>query len=93
MKIKQIVSLGVSLLGVILIIYALHSMSRISEAKSEVGSLSKRISDSNIGKMVGGEMKNKASQYDTEVTVLLIGGIALAVAGGYCAYHFRKHRR
>ncbi|HSX37424.1 MAG TPA: hypothetical protein VLE95_01165 [Chlamydiales bacterium] len=93
MNVKQIVSLVVSLFGVILIIYALHSMGRISTAKSEVSSVSRRISDNTIGKIVGGEMQNQAGQYDTEVTVLLIGGIVLAVTGGYCAYRFRKRRR
>jgi LPXTG-motif cell wall-anchored protein len=90
MKNKQIISLVVSLLGVILIIYALHSMGRISHAKSEVSSVSRRISGSTIGRMVGGEMQNRASQYDTEVRILLIGGIILAAAGGYFAYRFRK---
>ena len=93
MNVKQIISLGVSLLGVILTIYALHAMGRISTAKGEVGSVTRHFSGSTFGKMAGGEMQKQAGQYDTEVTVLLIGGIVLAIGGGYCAYRFRKHSK
>jgi len=92
MNTKRISSLAVCCLGIVLIIYALYSMNRISEAKSTVQRISNRISSSTIGKMMGGEMHKKASQYDTEVTWMLISGIILTLAGGGGFYFYRKHR-
>jgi hypothetical protein len=90
MHIKRVVSLAVAVLGVILVIYALSSMRRISDAKGTVKSISSTISGSPVGKAVGSGLSHKASQYDTEVTVLLIVGIVLVVVGCGGVYHYRR---
>ncbi len=92
MNIKQKVGLVASLLGIFLIVFALQSRGRISEAKSTVHSVSSRISNSSIGKMASGQMERTVSQYDTKVMLCLIGGIILLVAGAGGAYYYRKHR-
>lgn len=93
MNYKQIISVVVSCIGIFLMIYAIHSMNRISEAKSSVHSIGSRISNSSFGKAVSGEMEKKASQYDVEVRLCLISGIVLMLGGGGAAFYFRKHRR
>ena len=86
------VSIAIAVLGIVMVIYAITSMSRISEAKGNVGSISRGISGSKVGRMVSGELSNRASAYDTEVMVLLIAGIVLVVVGGGGVYRYRKHR-
>jgi hypothetical protein len=89
---KKIVSLVVTLIGVFLIVYALYSSHRISNAKHEVNTVSKNISDSSIGKMMSKEMSNRVSQYDNEVMWCLIAGIVLIVAGGGSFFYLHKHK-
>ncbi|HEV7736243.1 MAG TPA: hypothetical protein VGO47_02580 [Chlamydiales bacterium] len=90
MRVKRIVSVVVAAIGVVVIIYAMSSMSRISEAKGNVRSINSAISGSSTGRMIGGGLSSKASQYDTEVMVLLIAGIVLTIGGCIGAYRFRK---
>ena len=92
MHIKRIVSLVVAALGVIMVIYAMSSMSRISEAKGNVRSINNAFSGSSAGRMVGSGLSNQASQYDTKVMVLLIAGIVFAVGGCVGAYRFKNRR-
>jgi len=92
MHVKRIVSVVVAAVGVVMIVYAMSSMSRISEAKGNVRSINSAISGNSAGRMIGGGLSGKASQYDTQVMVLLIAGIVLTVGGCIGAYHFRKRR-
>jgi hypothetical protein len=93
MNYKRIVGIAMLIIGAAAIIYSIHSMNRISEAKSEVHSLTSPFSGSSAGRTVGGMMGSEASQYDTKVMLLLIGGIILAVGGGSLALFCQKGRR
>lgn len=90
MNYKRIVGLVVLIIGIGLIAYALHSMKRISDAKSEIGTYTKPFAKNSIGKAVEDTLMKKASEYDTEVRWLLIGGITLVVVGGVVIIICRK---
>jgi drug/metabolite transporter (DMT)-like permease len=89
---KMITGLVVLALGVLATIYAVHSMNRISSAKSDVNALTSPFSGSGVGKAAGNVLKGEASKYDTKVTVLLVGGIVLIIIGGGLIIAARKKR-
>jgi hypothetical protein len=76
-----------------MIIFSIHSMNRISGAKSEIHSMMSPFSGSSAGKSTGNMLENKASQYDVPVMVILIGGIVLTVVGGSMALFGKKKKR
>ena len=88
MKVQKIVSLVVLLVGIAAIVYALYAKGRIASAKGDVSTATGLMPKNAMGEMVGGVMNSKASQYDTTVQYLFIGGIVLAIVGGlgliYC---------
>ena len=90
MNSKRIAGIVSLIVGVVLIFYSIHLMNRISGAKGEIHTLTSPFSGSSAGRMVGGAMEGKASQYDTTVRVLLISGIVLAVVGGGITLFCRK---
>lgn len=90
MKRKRIIGIVLFIIGVVLIIYSIHSMNRISAAKGEVNAFKSAFSGNSTGKALGNVMEGKASQYDTIVMVMLIGGIVLAVVGGGVVFMSRK---
>lgn len=89
-RFKYITGIVIAIIGVFLIVYSIHSMNRISEGKSQVHSLTSPFSGSSAGRMVGGALESRASQYDSTVLFLLISGIILTVAGTGAAIIFRK---
>jgi hypothetical protein len=94
MSSKRIASLIVLIVGIIVIIYAVHSMNRISGAKSEIHTMSEAFSGSSEGRQAGNWMKNKAGQYDVPVMILLVSGIVLTVVGaGVLILGKKKTRR
>lgn len=93
MSSKKITGIVVLIIGVVLIIFSVHSMNRIARAKGEIHTLTSPFSGSSGGRAAGEILGGKASQYDTTVTVLLIGGIALAVVGGGLILFGKKKRR
>ncbi len=90
MRSKRKIGFVLMIIGIILIIYSVHSMNRISRAKGEVHGLTSPFSGSSAGRAAGGMMENEASKYDTTVMLLLISGIGLAVVGGGMALFYRK---
>lgn len=93
MSTKRIVGFVLLIVGIIAIIYAVHSMNRISSAKSEIQTLASPFSGSSGGRAVGGMLEGKASQYDSTVRMLFIGGIILVVVGGGVVLFSRKRKR
>jgi len=93
MQTKQIVSIAVAALGLVMVIYAISSMMRISEAKGNVSSINKLFSGSSAGRMAGGQLTSMASQYDTKVRVLLIAGILVTAVGCGGLYYYRHRRK
>ena len=93
MSAKRITGLIVLIVGIILIIFSIHSMNRISGAKSGIHSITQPFSGSSSGKTVGTMLEAKVSQYDIPVLVILIGGIVLTVVGASVAAFGKKKRR
>lgn len=87
---KRLAGIVVAIIGIVLIIYSVYSMNRISEGKAEVHSLTGPFSGSASGRVVGEALGNRASQYDSTVLFLLISGIVLTAAGAGVVFVFRK---
>lgn len=90
MRSKRITGVVVTVIGILLIIYSIHSMNRISEGKSEVRSLTSPFSGNAGGRIVGEALEGRASQYDSTVLFLLISGIVLTAAGAGLVILSRK---
>lgn len=88
---KRLAPLIATLIGAVLIIFALYSMGRISRAKGTVHGIGSHISNSSFGRLVSGEMEREASQYDKTVKWCLISGIILLIGGG-TVYYYRRRR-
>jgi Protein of unknown function (DUF3185) len=93
MNYKRIVGVVVFVIGVALIIFAVHSMHRISSAKGTMHTMEGLIPKSQYEEMGSKEMGKEASQYDAEVMGMLIGGIILAVAGCGIAIFYGKGKK
>jgi hypothetical protein len=87
---KYIVGLVASLAGIAMIIYAVHSMSVISEAKAQVKNMSNQMSGNYVGKRMGTEMQAQAGAYDTQVKIGLYTGVALVIVGAGLIFIGRK---
>ena len=87
---KRIVGAVASLAGIVLIVYAIHSMSVISNAKSQVKNMSNQMSGNYVGKMMGTDMQARASAYDKPVQVGLYTGVALVIIGAGLIFLGRK---
>jgi hypothetical protein len=87
---KRIVGSIASLAGIALIIYAVHSMNVISNAKHLVKNMSNQMSGNYVGKMMSSDMEARASMYDTPVQVGLYTGVALVLLGAGLIFVGRK---
>ena len=96
MHLKRISGLILFIIGVILILFAIHAMHQIAEAKN----LSQNITDffehnpdwNPIIKFFGGKAQEKISTYDTPALLTLISGIVLTIIGAIMAIVNRKKR-
>lgn len=89
---KRIVGSIASLVGIALIVYAIHSMSVISNAKAQVKNMSNQMSGNYVGKMMSNDMEARASAYDTPVQIGLYTGVALVIVGAGLIFIGRKKR-
>ena len=89
MRSKRTLSIALMVIGAVLILYSFQAMNRISAAKSEVHSISGLFSGSPAGEAAGGFLSQQASQYDTTVRLLLIGGIVIAGFGAVLLFRKR----
>jgi len=87
---KKFIGIIVLLIGVVLIGFSIYAKGRIASAKGTVDTVTSPFSGNTAGKIIGGEAKKAASQYDTKVQMILIGGIVLAVIGGGMVLFCRK---
>lgn len=85
MNLKQILGLVASALGVFLIIYSIHSMQEITEAKNFVDGITNFFTHNPtwnpIVTFFGGKAQEKISKYDLPVLLMLISGIILVILG------------
>jgi hypothetical protein len=91
MNIKRLAYFAAIILGLIMVIYSLSAMRRISSAKGKASSMGSALSNSSVGRFMSGKLSEEASQYDTKVLMLLIAGSILVVVGCSGTYHYRKH--
>ena len=87
---KQWIGVCVAVVGILVTGFAVHAMSRINRAKKGVGFLTKPFSGNPTGKTVTSKLQDEVSQYDNEVRLLLVGGIALILVGCGAVYYLRK---
>jgi hypothetical protein len=82
MKKRRIIGLVTGIIGVALAVYAIYGMKRISNAKGTINEATSPFSGNKGGDFAHDQLMHKASEYDTTVMVMLIGGIVLIIAGG-----------
>ena len=85
---KQWSGVVLLILGVIGILYSVYLMHRISEVKKDLGALNLPFSGGLTGARVSIEEQMK--HYDSQVMILLMGGVTFAVIGGGLAFFCRK---
>ena len=85
---KQIVSLIVAALGLVLVIFAMHSSGRINSAQSEVD----LIPSTRGTGILKNSAESKIGGYRQQVQMVLIAGIVMIVAGCGGYYYYRKKR-
>ncbi|MBP9842245.1 MAG: hypothetical protein KBC64_07495 [Simkaniaceae bacterium] len=92
MNIKKTVGGIIFILGIVMAIYAIHSMGRISQAKGSINNLTGPFSDRQEGQFANKVLSHEASKYDTDVMILLVTGIIFIVIGGSVALISKKKR-
>ena len=90
MNTKKFVGLIVLLIGVVLVVFSIYAKGRISSAKGSISKATSPFGGTEGGKIAAREGNRMASQYDTKVQMILIGGIILAVVGGGMIFFGRK---
>jgi membrane protein DedA with SNARE-associated domain len=90
---KQIISIIVAILGVVLIIFAIHSQSRVDSAESNFNAVTAPFSSTPAGGMVRRSGESKIEGYNREIRWLMIAGVVIVVAGGIYWYTTRKKKR
>jgi hypothetical protein len=83
----------VCLIGIVMVILSIYGMSRIASVKGNVSTAEGFVPQSRYKSAGSKELAKQTGQYDTEVTVLLIAGILIAVGGCCVAIIGRKGKR
>lgn len=95
MNLKQIIGSLFFAVGVLLMIFSIHSMHKIAAAKS-LGQDVENFFTHNpsawngIIKFFGGKAQTEISKYDAPVLMLLISGIVLTISGAVVVIIYRK---
>lgn len=90
MNIKKMAGVCIFVLGIIMAIYAVHSMGRINHAKGSINQATGIFGDRKEAQFANKALTHEASQYDTDVMILLIAGIGFIVIGGGLALFSKK---
>ncbi len=95
---KQTLAVVAIVIGVILIVFATHGMHKVQEAKSSIDHFTDFFTnDAGIWNPVieffGGKAHEKASEYDSTLTILMIIGIAMIVSGGWGIFHYKNKKK
>jgi hypothetical protein len=94
MNYKRIGGAVACLAGIALIIYAVHTMNVVSDAKKEIKNMSSQMSRNYVGKKLSNDLQFQANAYDTQITIGLSLGVALVVVGaGFIFFHQKKKKR
>lgn len=91
LNVKQIFGAVIFLIGIAGVIYAIYNTHRLAEAKKDISGFSKFISGTagDIAEDIG---MSQTKKYDTQLTWLWIGSIALVIVGGGVVYFCRKKK-
>ena len=90
MKCKCWIGPIVCLIGIAVVLFAVHFMDRISSAKEDVGMMRKAMPKNGMSDHIGSSMQHHAGQYDSTVRHMLISGIVLICVGVGLAFILRK---
>jgi len=90
MKIKRITAYSAIILGIVLFVFAMYEKGRVSNAKANISSGTSMFSGNAVGNMVGGALQGQASQYDSTIKFMEMGGLVLILVGGGMLFFFRK---
>lgn len=82
MKGKKFIGLIVLVIGIAVIGFSVYNMKRVANAKGTIDTLTSPFVGKTGGQEVHGFLTGQASQYDSQLKWLLVGGIVLAVIGG-----------
>lgn len=97
MTLKRFLGWILLVVGILLVIIALHAMHKISEAKNvsqDITNFFEHNPDWNpIIKFFGGKAQEKISAYDVPAMLTLISGIILTLLGTIMAIIYRKQHR
>ncbi|MES2272900.1 MAG: DUF3185 family protein [Chlamydiota bacterium] len=93
MNFKKLSGFILIAIGIVLIVFAIQSMDRISSRKHQVGMFSRPLSKVSGGDSLSGVLKGETEKYDTQVILILIGGIVCVVLGSAVAWRHYRHRR
>ena len=93
---KQIISVAVAVIGVILIILALHARSKVNEARN----FAEKTQDFFVNNpgwnpiitFFGGAAEKELSKYNKPIIICLSLGIIFVVVGSWSAYGFRNKK-
>lgn len=89
---KQLISLIVSIIGAVLIFFAIHAKGQVDAAGTKVNALTSPFSSTPAGGATRRMADEKLGGYYQEVQMLMIAGIVLLIAGGASYYYCRKKR-
>ena len=92
MNIKKMIGAFLFVLGIIMAIYAIHSMGRIKHAKESINQATGLFGDRKEAKFANKALTHEASQYDRDVMILLIAGIVFVVVGSGLALFSKKKK-
>jgi hypothetical protein len=90
MKVKKVIGGLIFILGIVMVIYSIHSMQRINQAKGDINSLTGPFGDKKGAKYANKALTSQASKYDTDVMILLVSGIVCVALGGSVALMAKK---
>ena len=93
MNVKKVIGGLIFVIGIVMAIYAVHSMGRINQAKGDVNALTGAFGEHKGSKFANKALTSQASKYDTDVMILLVMGIVFIVAGGSVALISKKRPR
>lgn len=94
MSIKKIVAIVILVVGILAIGYAVYNMKRLARARHTVQAVSKiagPYGEKPVGKVLGSAVDAQLHKYDSQVMLLLVGGIVLTVVGGGILFLNRKN--
>ena len=87
---KKLTGIILLIAGVVLFLFANYEQGRVSRTKGMINTGSSMVSGNAAGRMAGEMMQGEASQYDTPLKLLKIGGIVLVILGAGVLFFGRK---